>query len=249
MDTVNAILVPSGKMVLAQVGQFVGSVLLVLILFIIGWLFSKYIIKNGVTNLLKILKLDDLSRRIELDSILAKGGIDNGLSELIGLICYWLSLLVTFVVALNAVGLTVAADLLQRVVLFVPNIIAAVFILIVGMFAAVLVRNIVRVSANNAGISQANLFGNIAEVVIMVFAAAIALEQLQIGVRIIDLTISIILGSFGLGFALAFGLGCKDIVGKAVGEITLVKLSIMYGFWSVTLYVKFVFFTDLVSLL
>ena len=218
MNTLNAILVPSARTVLVQVGQFVSSVLLVLVLFIIGWLVSKYVIKNGVTNLLKILRLDDLSHRVELDSILAKGGINNGLSDLVGTICYWLSLLVTFVVALNAVGLTVAADLLQRIVLFVPNIIAAVFILIVGMFAAVLLRNIVRVAANNAGISQANLVGNIAEVVIVVFAVAIALEQLQIGARIIDFTISIILGSFGLGFALAFGLGCKDIVGKAVGD-------------------------------
>ncbi len=218
MDTLYSNLVPSARMVLVQVGQFVSSVLLVLILFIIGWLVSKYVIKNGVTSLLKALRLDALSRRIDLDSILAKGGINNGLSDLVGIICYWLSLLVTFVVALNAVGLTVAADLLQKIVLFVPNIIAAVFILIVGMFAAVLLRNIVRVSANNAGISQANLFGNIAEVVIMVFAAAMALEQLQIGGRIIDLTISIILGSFGIGFALAFGLGCKDIVGKSVGD-------------------------------
>lgn len=223
MDTLNAILVPSAKTVLAQVGQFVGDVFLVLILLIIGWLFSKYIIKNGVTNLLKIVKLDDLSRRIELDSILAKGGINNGLSELVGIICYWLSLLITFVVALNAVGLTVAADLLQKIVLFVPNIIAAIFILIVGMFAAVLVRNLVRVSASNAGIPRAILMSNIAEVVVMVFIVAIALEQLQIGGRIIDLTISIILGSFGLGFALAFGLGCKDIVGKSVGEF-LTKL-------------------------
>ena len=218
MDTLNAIWVPSARAVLAQVGQFVGSVLLVLVLFLTGWLVSKYVIKNGITKLLKLLKLDDLSHKIELDSILAKGGINIGLSELLGIMCYWISLLITFVVALNAVGLTVAADLLQKIVLFVPNIIAAVFILIVGMFAAVLVRNIVRVSANNAGISQANLFGNIAEVVIMVFAVAIALEQVQIGGRIIDLTISIILGSFGLGFALAFGLGCKDIVGKAVGD-------------------------------
>ena len=218
MDTLNAIWVPSARAVLAQVGQFVGSVLLVVILFLIGWLVSKYVIKNGVTKVLKLLKFDSLSHKIELDSILAKGGINVGLSELLGVMCYWICLLITFVVALNAVGLTVAADLLQKIVLFVPNIIAAVFILIVGMFAAVLVRNIVRVSANNAGISQANLFGNIAEVVIIVFAVAIALEQVQIGGRIIDLTISIILGSFGLGFALAFGLGCKDIVGKAVGD-------------------------------
>jgi len=218
MDTLNAIWVPSAKAVLAQVGQFVGSVLLVLVLFLIGWLVSKFVIKNGVTKLLKLLKLDSLSHKIELDSILAKGGINVGLSELLGVMCYWICLLITFVVALNAVGLTVAADLLQKIVLFVPNIIAAVFILIVGMFAAVLVRNIVRVSASNAGISQANLFGNIAEVVIMVFVVAIALEQVQIGGRIIDLTISIILGSFGLGFALAFGLGCKDIVGKAMSD-------------------------------
>ena len=218
MDTLNIVLVPSAKMVLTQVGQFVTDVFLVLILLIIGWLFSKYIIKDGVTNLLKIVKLDDLSHRIELDAILAKGGITNGLSELIGIICYWLSLLITFVVALNAVGLTVAADLLQKIVLFVPNIIAAIFILIVGMFAAVLVKNLVRVSASNAGIPQANLMSNISQVVVMVFIVAIALEQLQIGGRIIDLTISIILGSFGLGFALAFGLGCKDIVGKSVGD-------------------------------
>ena len=218
MDTLNSILVPSAKVALSQVGLFVSDVFVVLILLIIGWLFSKIIIKSGVTNLLKIVKLDDLSHRIELDSILAKGGITIGLAELIGNICYWLSLLVTFVVALNAVGLTVAADLLQKIVLFIPNIIAAIFILIVGMFAAVLVRNLVRVSAGNAGIPQTNLMSNIAEVVVMVFTVAIALEQLQIGGRIIDLTISIILGSFGLGFALAFGLGCKDIVGKSVGD-------------------------------
>jgi len=223
MDTIQSVLVPSAKMVLTQVGLFVSNLLLVLILSLIGWLVSKFIIKIGVTNLLKVLKVDDLSRRIDLDTILAKGGINNGLSDLVGIICYWLSLLITFVVALNAVGLTVAADLLQKIVLFVPNIIAAVFILIVGMFVAVLLRNIVRVAASNAGINQGVLMSNVCEVAVMVFAVAIALEQLQIGGKIIDLTISIILGSFGLGFALAFGLGCKDMVGKSVHDF-LTKL-------------------------
>ena len=78
--------------------------------------------KNGVTKLLKLIKLDDLSQKVELDSILAKGGINIGLSDLLGIICYWLALLVTFVVALNAVGLTVAADLLQKIVLFIPTL-------------------------------------------------------------------------------------------------------------------------------
>lgn len=218
MDILNAIVFPSARVVLAQVGQFIISLFLVLFILLVGWLISE-VIKTLVIRLLKISNwLDGLSHRCELDSILAKGGITSGLSDLVGVICYWLSMLVTFVVALNAVGLTVAAELLQKIVLFVPNIIAAVFILIVGMFAAVLLRNLVRVAANNAGIVQANLFSNICEVVVIVFTVAVALEQLQIGGRIIDLTISIILGSLGLGFALAFGLGCKDIVGKSVGD-------------------------------
>lgn len=218
MDNISLILVPPAKMVLVQVGQFVTALLLVILLLLVGWFISKYVVKLGVTRALQALKIDDVSKKIELDDMLGKGGIKISLSELIGNICYWLALLITFVVTLNAVGLTVAADLLQKIVLFVPNIISAIFILIIGMFAAVILKNLVRTTATNAGISHANLFSNITEVVILVFSVAIALEQLQIGTRIIDLTISIILASLGLGFALAFGLGCKDIVGSSVKE-------------------------------
>ncbi len=215
MVNLEEVVVTPAKAILAQVSQFVISALLVIIILIVGWLISK-LIKTIVTKLLKAVKLDELSSRIELSNVLAKGGISYSLSELVGVICYWLAILVTFVVALNSVGLTVAADLLQRITLFVPNIIAAIFILIAGMFVAVIMRNIIKTAASNAGISQVNLLGKITEVVIMVFAIAMALEQLQIGAKIVELTISIILGSFGLGFALALGLGCKDIVAKSV---------------------------------
>ena len=218
MSDLQIALLSPAKMILTQVSQFVGSLLLVFVLLILGWMISTFIIKIAVTKILKLLKVDELSHRIELDLVLAKGGINSTLSDLIGGIFYWLSLLITFVVTLNAVGLTVAAELLQKVVLFIPNIIAAIFILIIGMFAAVILRNIVRTAANNAGISQANFVSNIAEVVVIVFAVATALEQLQIGARIVELTIGIVLGSLGLGFAIAFGLGCKDIVGKTVND-------------------------------
>jgi hypothetical protein len=213
-----AFVVPA-KTILAQVGQFVVGVLLFLFLFIIGWLISKFVIKIVVTKVLRFLKVDELSKRIEFDALLAKGGISISLSELAGVICYWLALLITFVVALNAVGLTIAADLLQRIVLFIPNIIAAIFILIAGMFVAVILKNIVKTAGSNIGISQGDLLSKITEVVIMVFAISMALEQLQIGARIIELTISIILGALGLGFALAFGLGCKDMAAKSVTDL------------------------------
>lgn len=217
MSSWQIVLLEPARTVLSQVSQFVINVLLVVIILVIGWIVAK-IIKTLVTRVLRAIKLDQLSDRIDLDNILAKGGIGYSLSELLGVICYWLALLITFVVAINAIGLTVAADLLNRIVLYVPNIIAAVFILIMGMFVATLLSNIVKTAANNAGVSQTKLLGKVVEVIVVVFTIAIALEQLGIAAKIIELMISVVLASVGLGVALAFGLGCKDLAAKFISE-------------------------------
>lgn len=218
MSSWQVVLLEPARTVLAQIGQFLVNVLLVLIILIIGWLISKGI-KALVTKVLRAVRLDTLSERIELDSVLAKGGISYSLSELIGVVCYWLAILVTFVVAINAIGLTIAADLLNKIILYIPNIIAAVFILVLGMFVATLLRNIVRTAAINAGITQVNLLTKIIEVVVIVLAIAIALEQLNIGAKIIELTVTILLGSIGLAVALAFGLGCKEMAARSISEL------------------------------
>jgi protein-S-isoprenylcysteine O-methyltransferase Ste14 len=113
----------------------------------------------------------------------------------------------------------VAAELLNRIVLYIPNIIVAIFILIIGMFMATLLRNIVKTAASNSGISHSNILAKIVEVVVLVFAVMVALEQLNIASRIIELVITVTLGSFGLAFALAFGFGCQDVAKKTVNDI------------------------------
>lgn len=217
MDWNTVLLVPARES-LRQVSTFVLNVASVIVVLLIGWLIAK-VIETIVVKALKAVKLDTISDRFEVDTILAKGGIKISLSELVGAVCYWIIILVTFLVAANATGLTVAADLLNRVVLYVPNIVAAVFILILGIFGATLLNNVVQTAAANAGIAQSRLLGKVTEIVIIVFTAMIALEQLNMAMKTIDLVISIVLGSLGLGVAIAFGLGCKDIVGKFVNEL------------------------------
>lgn len=217
MSSVQVVLLEPARVVLAQIGQFLINVLLVIIILIVGWLISKAI-KTIVTNGLRALKLDELSDRIELDSMLEKGGIAYSLSELIGVVCYWLALLVTFVVALGTVNL-ITASLLDKIVSYIPNVIAAIFILILGLFVATFLRNIVQAAASNAGLSQSKMLSQLVSVIIIIFSVLIALEQLQIGIRITELTVSIVLGSIGLGLALAFGLGCKGIAEKFVSDV------------------------------
>lgn len=218
MSSLQIVLLEPARTVLSQIGQFMVSILLVVIILIIGWIISK-IIKAAVIKGLRMSKVDELSERIDLDGLLEKGGISYSLSELIGVICYWLSILITFMVAINAIGLTVAADLLNRIVLYVPKVIAALFILVLGMFVATVLKNIIHTAANNAGLGQSKLLSKLVVIIVNTFAVFVALEELQIGIRISELTLAIILGSVGLAVALAFGLGCKDIAEGFISDI------------------------------
>jgi small-conductance mechanosensitive channel len=126
---------------------------------------------------------------------------------------------VVIATALGTLNLTVAAELVSRLVDYVPNILAAIFILIVGAFLADFVAAIVRTTAGNAGINKSSLLAKITKTIIIIFAVIIAIEQLKIASAIIVLAVNIILISIGIGAALAFGLGCKDIAGKFVQEV------------------------------
>ena len=218
MSSWEIVLLEPARAVLTQISQFMVNALLVIVILIIGWLLSKTL-KTIVSKALKLAKINEVSSRIELDKLLSKGGITYALSDLIASICYWLGLLITFMVAVNAIGLTVAADLLNQVVLYIPNVVAALFILILGMFASTILKNIVQTAANNAGLNQSKLLAQLVETIVIVFVIFVGLEQLKIGIRITELTLGIILGSIGLALALAFGLGCRDIAGRFVGEL------------------------------
>ncbi|MFA5430357.1 MAG: hypothetical protein WC329_04290 [Candidatus Omnitrophota bacterium] len=217
MEGWKALFYEPAKTIIAEVGHLLVNVLVVVLILLVGWIISR-VIKVAVTRGLRGVKLDTLSDKVGMDGLLAKGGIKYSLSELIGVLCYWLSMLVTLMLAINAVGLTVAVDLLNRVILYIPNVIAAVFIFVVGIFISNLLKNMVSAAANNAGLSEGRLLSRIVEVIVMIFVIALAMDHLNIGARIVELTVGIILASLGLGLAIAIGLGCKDIIGRIAGD-------------------------------
>lgn len=210
------ILEPTQAM-LTRAGLFIPMLLAVILILVIGWIIAKAL-QQLVTRGLKLIQLDNISEKAGLADILAKGEIKYTVSELIGVIVYWLGMLIVLVTAINAIGLTVAAELLDKIVLYVPNVIAGIFILVIGMFLATFVAGLVRTTAANAGIGQAKGLGHIAQVVIIVFAIIISLDQF-IRTDVLKNSINIVLAAIGLGLALSFGLGCKEIAGKFVADL------------------------------
>ena len=205
--------------ILLQAGSFISALAAVILILLVGWIIAK-MVKSMVIRILDIFQIDSTAEKVGVDKILSKGGIKYSISELIGVLCYWLIMLITLIIAIGTVNLNQqAATVLNTIVLYIPKVISAIFILVLGAFFASFVNSAVKTAAANVGIGQANILGKIAQVLIIVFAVAITFEQLQIGSYIISMGISVLLASLGLGLALAFGLGCKDIAGKVTQDM------------------------------
>jgi len=213
----NAVVMEPVQTILAMAAAFVTKLFFILVILVIGWLIAKTL-QKFLVRFLKLARLDVAADKTGVTTVLARGEIKYTLSELVGVLVYWLIMLIVFVAAINALNLTIAAELLDRVVSYLPNVVAGIFILVLGMFAATLLSTFVATTASNAGIPQAKLLGKITQVVIIVVAIAMTLEQLKIASTIPSLVIWIIMGAVGLAAALAFGLGCKDVAGSLVKD-------------------------------
>ncbi len=196
---------------LTQLMVYAPSILGALIVLLIGGAIAKGLERVIIVTLQK-LSLDRLADQVQLSTVLSRGGVRHKVSELIGTVVYWLVMLAFVMTALNVLNLMVAAELFQQVVGFLPNVIAALFILVIGIFAAAFVSATVRTAASNAGILQAHFLAQLVQTFVVLFASVAALQQLQI--VFVGEVFLIILAGASLGCALAFGLGCKDMAGR-----------------------------------
>ena len=212
----NVILVQPIQSLLTQVMGFLPNFLGALLILLVGWVIAKTI-ESVVGNVLKAIQLDKLADRLQLSDVLAKGGIKRKLSEVVSAIIYWLVILAIVIAALNALQLTIAAQLLEQVVTFLPNVVASIFILVVRILSAAFLATTVRTAAGNAGVSQSQLLGEAVQAVVVIFSVVAALKQL--GIQFVGEAFLIILAAASFGTALAFGIGCKDIAGRWVSDL------------------------------
>ena len=214
MDFQTTVVEPATEM-WARVLGFLPMLISVILILIIGWVLAS-LVQKVITRFLKLARLDTISEKIGIANILSKGDINYTLAEIFGVLIYWLMMLVVVLMAVNVLQLNVAATLLNQVILYIPNVIAGIFILVLGIFFASIMANMVRTTAATAGISQARSLGQFTQAVIILFTTVESLKQLRIDTTIIELLIKAVLFALALGAGLAIGLGCKDLANKQV---------------------------------
>ncbi|MGH8680694.1 MAG: mechanosensitive ion channel family protein [Burkholderiales bacterium] len=194
---------------LVQLGAFLPRLALAVVVLIAGWLLAK-VAKFAVVKGLRAINFNVLTERAGMDGFLQQGGIRSDTTAILGLIVYWLVILAALIIGSNSLGLTQVTDLLRDVVLFLPKVIVALLILAFGAYFARFIANAVITYCRNIGLQDADLLARLAQYAIIAFVVLIALDQLDVGGRIIHQSFLIILAGVVLALALAFGLGGRD---------------------------------------
>lgn len=193
---------------LNAIPQVIGALLII----IIGW-----IIAGALARL-----VSELLRRVGADRVFAERGgeVYGAQSEKIkpsvvaGELVKWLIRLVFLVAAANVLGMTQISELLNQVLLWIPNLIVAAVILLIAPLLARFVRGAIEVGAGQMGFTNAPLLGRIAEIAIIAFAVLIAINQIGIAANLVNILFVGIVGALSLAFGLAFGLGGREVAGE-----------------------------------
>lgn len=193
-----------------------SAVLTALLLLLVGMVVARGVRAGVEQFLLKFLHVDEYTEKIKLNELLARLGFGRSPAFVLGFLVYWLIVLVFLVSAANVVELTVVSELLQKFVLFVPKLIGAVLVLAGGLLLGHFSGEIVLNAATANKIHGAMALSKVIQFVVIVFAAIMALEQIGIDTTILTASIQIILAAVGLGFAIAFGLGGRDVAAEMI---------------------------------
>lgn len=205
------------KTMVMKVASFVPVLFGALVILLAGWIIAK-VISGLVQKGLEAIKFNDFSAKIGLTDLLTKGSVSLAPTALLVSAVYWAAMIVVFAITVDAIGLNVAATLLVKVSSYIPNVISAVFVLIVGMFLANLISGVIKATASDAGLSRAEFLGSIAKGAILVFTTVVVLEELNVASFFVTTTFQIFFGATCLALALAFGLGGKDLASKILWD-------------------------------
>lgn len=195
----------------ATLASFVPSLVGALLLLLVGWLLAR-IVELASQRLLRTAGLDRVAARLGVGEVLEHTGNAASLSEIVARLLFWLVLLLFVLSSIETIGLVAVTATIDRLVAFIPKLIAAGLIVLLGVLAARFVGGVVASASAAAGIEGAARLGLLAQGAIVALVAVVAIEQLGIATQILVGPPTALVAAAGLAAGLSFALGARPIV-------------------------------------
>jgi hypothetical protein len=188
-----------------------------LVILIIGWIISG-LLAGAVASLLRAVRFNDLAERSGFAGFVRQMGVRTDASGLLATLAKWFVRLIVLVVAFDALGLPAVSQVLQQLLLWLPNLVVALVILVIAGLAANALHGLVRGATAQAGFGSPDLLANVARVAVWGFAIVVAVNQVGVAETLVNTLFMAIVGALALALGLAFGLGGRETAQQIVSS-------------------------------
>ena len=210
-----ATLVQSFRDAFAMILTAIPRILAFIVIVAIGWFVSS-LLARAVIGLLRAIRFDELMQRSGLSDFLNKMGTGLDSAGIVAGIVKWIVRVVVLLVAFDVLGLPAVSDVMRQLLLWLPNLVVAIFVLFIGGIAARAFANIVRGATAEAGFSNPETLSNVVRTTVWAFAIVVAINQLGIATNLITTLFTGFVAALAIALGLSFGLGGRDLASRTL---------------------------------
>lgn len=198
------------------VAMFAPKLVIAILIFLVGWIIAT-VLGRVVEQAIKAVKVDSILQGLGFADVLSRAGFQLNSGCFLGALIRWFVIVVFLVASLDIIGLSQVNEFLRDVVLgYLPNVIAAVIIILVAAVVADVMQKIVVGGAKAAEIKIAQMLGGVTKWAIWVFAIIVALDKLGILSDYGTILFQGFVYMFVIAGGLAFGLGGKEAAARFI---------------------------------
>lgn len=219
METLSSQLQGGFSQMVNTVGAFLPRLLTAIVILIIGYIVAK-IVKRVLVEVLRAVKFNDVADKVGINGTLSKAGLKSDASGMMGKLGYWMVMFTTLTLFFSNLGLPEISGILESAVAYIPKLIVGCIMLIVGMFAANFLRDMVVAMLKGGSFDNPNLVGNIVYGGVMFIIVSMVLNQIGLGGDIVNTIVTSVLGGLSIAVAIAFGLGGKDWAAQQIKKVS-----------------------------
>ena len=195
---------------------FLPNLIIAIIIVIIGWIVGA-LLGRVVSHIIKSIRVDEALSKAGVEDALRKGGVRLNAGNFVGALVKWFIIVVFLVAAFDILHLTQVNVFLYNVVLlYLPNVIVAVLVLLLAAVIGDVMQKLVTTSARTAEFRSAHLLGTVSRWTIWIFGLLVALSQLGIAATFIQTIFTGVVVALALALGLAFGLGGQDAAARFI---------------------------------
>lgn len=202
----------------AAIVLFLPKLALAIVVFLLGLLVA-HLLKTAVVRLVEVMKIDDLMERLEVKEFFSGMGIKLNVGYFLGWLVKWFIVIFALIAAADVLEWDQITVFLNEVVSYLPNVLIAVIILLVGTVLANFVNGVVKSALEAAKMENIGFLSNVAKWSIIVFSFMAALVQLGIAESLIQVLFTGFVAMIALAGGLAFGLGGREHASRALDKL------------------------------